>query len=162
MKCLILFRHGKSDWGASFAGDHARPLAGRGEKAAKRMGQLLASAGQVPELAITSTAVRARTTLDLAMEAGGWRCERIQSDELYGASTQTVLNYLQTQPNRYDSLMLVGHEPGWSWLVQQFTGGQVRMPTAAMARIDLPVNDWSDVVFGSGELIWLLQPKFFS
>ncbi|HMF03267.1 MAG TPA: phosphoglycerate mutase family protein, partial [Acidimicrobiia bacterium] len=75
MPALILFRHGKSDWDAADAGDdRARPLARRGRKAAERMGRFLARAGQVPDVAITSPALRAAETLRLAMEGGGWSC----------------------------------------------------------------------------------------
>ena len=70
MKTLILFRHGKSDWDSEEPSDHDRPLAKRGRKAAKAMGKFLALAGQVPDSAVTSSAVRARSTLEIAMEAG--------------------------------------------------------------------------------------------
>ena len=35
MKSILLFRHGKSDWNASYKRDHDRPLSKRGVKAAK-------------------------------------------------------------------------------------------------------------------------------
>ena len=64
MRRLILFRHGKSDWDAPFGSDHERPLSKRGVKAAKTMGLVLARSDLVPDHAITSSAVRARTTLE--------------------------------------------------------------------------------------------------
>ena len=39
-KVIILYRHGKSDWGAAYGSDHDRPLAKRGINSAKIMGKL--------------------------------------------------------------------------------------------------------------------------
>src|SRR2546428_3125668 len=84
MPALILLRHGKSDWQADYgADDRARPLARRGRKAAKTMGRFLARAGQVPDAAITSPAVRAHDTLQLAMDGGGWTCPARTAPSLY-------------------------------------------------------------------------------
>ncbi|NMF82804.1 histidine phosphatase family protein [Nodosilinea sp. P-1105] len=159
-KQLILFRHGKSDWSASYGRDHDRSVAERGVKAAKAMGKQLAIAGKVPDLAITSSAVRARTTLDIAIEAGQWSCPTNITDDLYEASIDQVLEVIHRVPNHYSSLMLVGHEPTWSDAVSYFTkGGAVRMPTAAMACLEFEVATWLQVGYGRGTLLWLLPPK---
>ena len=73
MLSLILFRHAKSDWDNNVK-DHDRPLAQRGIRAAKTMGNFLAAINKVPELALTSSAKRARDTLDLAARQGNWSC----------------------------------------------------------------------------------------
>ena len=69
MKSVILFRHGKSDWNASYGSDHDRPLNSRGIKAAKKMGLFLSTKNQIPDIVISSTATRAKTTAQLAMES---------------------------------------------------------------------------------------------
>jgi len=161
LKRLILFRHGKSDWDASFSNDHDRPLTERGIKTARQMGKLLATASQVPELVISSTAERASRTAELALEAGRWSAELQRSGVLYASSPARILTFLQQLPDICGQVMLVGHEPTWSGLVRAFTGAQVRMPTAAMAAMQFPIMQWQDLAFDSGELIWLLQPKFF-
>src|SRR5947207_15865347 len=92
MPGLILFRHGKSDWDADYpGGDAARPLARRGRKAAKTMGRFLARAGQVPDAAITSPAVRAEETLRLTMDGGGWTCPARTATSLYGGGGSGLL-----------------------------------------------------------------------
>jgi len=161
MKRLILFRHGKSDWDASFSQDHARPLAGRGIEAARQMGMLLSKASQPPDLIVSSTAVRARTTAELAMEAGRWSAPLQLSDDLYASSPSKVLVFVRDLADACERVMLVGHEPTWSGLVSRFTGARARMPTAAMVAMQFPVSRWQDLHFDSGELLWLLQPKFF-
>ncbi len=163
MKKIILFRHGKSDWKASYASDHERPLARRGEAAADRMGRFLAAAGEVPDLAVTSTAVRASETLRRAILAGGWRCRVEESDELYLASSGELLSYIRFLHESDAAVVLVGHEPSWSALLARLVGGGAfRFPTATMARIDLDVGTWDEVDFGMGELRWLVIPRLLT
>lgn len=159
MKTVILFRHGKSDWSAGLP-DHERPLAPRGRKAAGRMGRFLSGVEQVPELVVTSTAVRARDTAARAIEAGEWTCLMAESDALYHPSAGSVLSAIRSQAEHIGSVMLVGHEPTWSEVLSLLVGGGVfRFPTAAMARIDLDVGRWDEVEFGQGELRWMVTPK---
>ena len=160
MKTIILFRHGKSDWKADYDEDHERPLAKRGDKAARRMGEFLARSGQVPERILSSSAVRARETVRLATESGGWTCPVTIEPLLYAASPGDVLDRIRTEPDDVASLMLAGHEPAWSELASALTGGgALRFPTAAMARIDMDAESWSEVETGRGELIWFIVPR---
>ncbi|MDX1440002.1 MAG: histidine phosphatase family protein [Rubricoccaceae bacterium] len=160
MKTIILFRHGKSDWDAPFGHDHERPLAKRGVRDAKRMGRFLAEAGPLPDLCITSTAVRARTTVELAHEAGEWLAEIRATEQLYHAGAQEVLNLARSVSAETTTLLLAGHQPTWSVTIERLIGGgSVTVPTAAMARIDVMAERWSDVGWGDGSLIWLVIPK---
>jgi phosphohistidine phosphatase len=162
-KRLILFRHGKSDWNADFSQDHERPVAERGVRAATAMGKLLAAVGSVPESVVSSSAVRARTTLELAMEAGAWQCPTRMTDDLYEATLEQVLAVVNQESDTHQSLMLVGHEPTWSELTAHLTGGgKVRFPTAALACIEFDVTHWQQVTAGRGMLLWLLPPKLFT
>ena len=38
-------------------------------------------------------------------------------------------------------------------------GAEVRMPAAALARIDVPVEQWREVEYGAGSLRWHVTPK---
>ena len=160
---LILFRHGKSDWDGDIEADHDRPLAGRGRKAAKRMGKLLARSGQTPDLAVTSTALRARATVEQAAKAGDWSCAIVEDRALYDTEPGAVLERIRSTDDAVGTLLLAGHEPTWSDLASLLIGGgNIRFPTAAMARIDFLARSWKDVRPGEGELVWLLQPRFFT
>ncbi|HEY9761172.1 MAG TPA: histidine phosphatase family protein [Trichocoleus sp.] len=162
-KRLILFRHGKSDWDAQFPSDHERPVAKRGIQAAKVMGKLLAAAGQVPDSVVTSSAVRAKTTAEIAAKAGQWSCPMRVTPELYEATSEQALQVIQQEPDSTNILMLVGHEPTWSELTRRLIGGgHVTVPTAVLIAIDFEVNSWVQVTFGSGSLTWLMPPKFFT
>ena len=162
-KSLFLFRHAKSDWDANFSSDHKRPLALRGINAAKTMGILLAQSNKLPDLVVCSTATRAIQTLELADKHGNWHCDIQYSDSLYECHSSDIIELLQQINHSVNSVMLVGHEPTWSGLTSLLIGGgNIRFPTAAMARIDFYLDSWHNIKAATGELRWLLQPRFFN
>lgn len=158
MKTVMLLRHGKSDWATGTGEDRGRRLAKRGEKAARTMGLLLR--GRVPDAALTSPAVRAHTTLDLAMEAGGWKCPVEVTEALYGAEPEDVLAAVNRLDDEIGTVLLVGHEPAWSKTVALLVGGgRHRVPTGALAGIDFDVERWREVRAGAGRLAFLVPPR---
>ena len=60
---LLVLRHGKSSWAEQHITDWERPLTGRGERDTTRAGEFLVRRSLVPDLIITSDAVRAETTV---------------------------------------------------------------------------------------------------
>lgn len=163
MKHLYFLRHAKSDWSAGFSSDHERPLAPRGEHAASEIGRFLTAIDQEPESVIASTAARARSTAELAKEAGGWKTEIETSRDFYEAVPGTLLLTIRRQPDEISRLLLVGHQPTWSEAVGLFVGGaEVKMVTAALARVDLGIERWEDAAFGRGVMCWLVTPKLLA
>lgn len=157
---LIVFRHSKSDWSADYGGsDLERPLAKRGRKAARAAGRFLA-ATEVPDSVICSPALRATATLALASEARDWVFSVRESDALYAEGVEGLFGEVRREPEATRLLMVVGHEPTCSETVRLLIGGGlVRMPTAALARIDLLVDEWGEVGPGTGVLSWLVVPR---
>lgn len=161
MPTLLLMRHAKSDWEADYAADHDRPLNERGVRNARLMGRVVASQDRVPHLIISSTAVRARTTAELAIESGGWDTELRLDPALYESGPSGVLEVAAGSPD-VDRLMLVGHQPTWSMLVRQTTGDNVDMKTASIAVIDFQLGTWAGIEDAEGSLVALLQPGEFA
>ncbi len=123
------------------------------------MGRFLSQAGEVPDAALTSPALRASETLRLAAEAGGWGCEGRVCEALYGSVTD-VLGELRRLPDSCGTVVVVGHEPTSSELAATLAGGgHLRLPTAAMVRIDLDVGTWADLRPDCGEIAWLMTPS---
>ena len=153
MSAVIFLRHAKSDWHAGASNDIERPLNERGRQAAAAVGSFLADAGHVPDLVLCSPAIRTRQTLELAKEAGGWDCPTETAEELYYGSVNHMIA-LACQ-RRAPVTMLVGHEPTTSTAICRLTGADLRMPTGALARVNLNLNN-------SGELEWLIPPRLLT
>jgi len=161
MKNLMIMRHGKSDWDAGAQSDHARPLANRGIVSAERMGEVVRDLGIIPGLVISSTAVRARATAELARITGGWASRLVLEDDLYGASPRGALDVVTRHAGECERVMIVGHEPTWSMLVRQLTGGSCAMRTATIADVEMHTATWDGVTGASGTLVSLLQARQF-
>ncbi|MGW8181496.1 MAG: SixA phosphatase family protein [bacterium] len=160
MKNLLLLRHAKSDWGVFFETDHDRPLSPRGRSAARLIGSYLASTGPLPDLILTSSALRARTTAEKAKESGSWPSSIVYSRDLYEAAPESILHLLQQQEDSIGTLMIVGHNPTCESLAHLLIGGgSLRFPTGALARIKFPATAWHGIAFGQGTLSWLVTPK---
>ena len=157
MSTLLVLRHGKSDWDADFGTDADRPLATRGRGAAAMMGRYLAATG-APDLAMTSPAVRARDTLRHAMTAGGFDCPVRTVERFYGSGLAAVMEELSGVTGEAEAVLVVGHQPTWSHLVESLTGARVQLPTAALARIELFAG-WAGISAGQGELLSLVTPR---
>jgi phosphohistidine phosphatase len=125
------------------------------------MGRFLALAGEVPDAAITSPALRARKTLRLAKEAGSWNCPELSREGLSG-DIGTVLEEIRAASSVTGVLLVVGHEPTLSQLAEfVIGGGALKLPTGALARIDLDVAEWTQVGPGCGHVAWLVLPRLF-
>ena len=161
MLTLMLMRHGKSDWNAGAATDHARPLNGRGRLFAETMGTVLREMKIVPDLVVCSTAMRARSTAEIARISGGWPSRLILDDDLYGAGVGDTLLVAARHGGNASRLMLVGHQPTWSMTVRHLTGDHVDIRTATVAIIELPIDGWLDIGKTKGTLVDVLEPRDF-
>jgi phosphohistidine phosphatase len=158
---LMLLRHGKSDWDSGAPDDHSRPLSTRGVRSAERMGEVLRDLDLVPDIVISSTATRARSTAELARISGGWSSRLILEGALYGASVDETLMVAARYGDGHERVMLVGHEPTWSMTVRRITGAHAEIRTATCAVMEVFAGTWNEVPTSSGSLVTLLQPKHF-
>ena len=163
MKTILLLRHGKSDWGSDSGSDHERPLAKRGRAAARSVGRFLALADELPDCALSSSAVRARSTIEIAADAGRWEVPVETARDLYATSPDAALDRIHDLDEAVARVLLVGHEPTWSSLASQLIGDtRLRFPTGALARIDFSAESWRDVDYGRGQLIWFVTPRLLA
>lgn len=159
MKTLLLMRHAKSDWGDASLRDFDRPLAARGERDAPRMAKALKERGPLPDVIISSPALRARQTVEAVIQAGELDARLEFNGAIYEASTSELMNLVRKMPDADACAMLVGHNPGFEGMVARLAQADERMPTAAIACIEFQIDRWEDVEDGQGSLAWLLTPR---
>lgn len=146
MKTLLVLRHAKSSWDQPGLDDHDRPLNARGEADAPRMGELVRDEDLMPDLIVSSDAVRARLTAEAMAAAAGYPGTIQLDPRLYHANPAAIIDVLASEIDGDEArVMIVGHNPGLEELVRKLTGEPTDMPTAALARIDLPIDRWSDL-----------------
>ncbi len=160
-RTLFLVRHAKSSWDDPDLADHARPLNKRGKRDAAAMAQRLAHRSSRPELIVTSPATRARRTAEAMAAAFGFEPESLVVDpRIYDATVTPLLEVIRSLDDRHARVMLVGHHPGLTDIVNALTNAQVaKMPTCSVAEVRSQVPSWTDVREGGAVLIELLTPK---
>ena len=160
MKTLLLMRHAKSSWKDTSLADHDRPLNKRGERDAPRMGEHLNQENQIPDVILCSSAKRARLTVDGLLETCHFDGEIFIHNELYHSGTRTYLALLSALPTAIETAMIVGHNPGMEMLLEMLTGEDERLPTAALALIQLSIENWAQLSDeAEGELLNLWLPR---
>ena len=164
-RVLYLVRHAKSSWDDPGLLDRERPLAPRGQRAAKRIAEHCARLGIQPELVLCSSALRTRETLELVRPALGVAAEVRLEDELYAASSDELLERIRLVPEAVSSVMLIGHNPGMQNLALVLAAGgegleelEVKFPTGALATLTFGAA-WSELAPGGATLAAYVVPK---
>lgn len=142
---LWLLRHGDAEPHGTRE-DAARRLTEKGEAQARAAGAALRALGVEFAAVLSSPRVRARATAELAA-VGAVALDRALGGGDYGRreAVAALAGF-----GADDRLLLVGHEPDFSQLVLDLTGGRVGMKKGGVAGMRLGR--------GAGELLVLLRP----
>ena len=147
MKTILVLRHAKAVRKAPPSlSDHERPLDKLGENDALDIGKLIKEKDIIPSLIISSTALRAKTTAELVAKGCSYQGDIVLNQSLYEAKTKDYLSILHTLPDKYNSLLIVGHNPTVEDIIQMLTDSVdvVTIPSGVLAHLSLPIEKWSD------------------
>lgn len=158
---LVLLRHAHSGHRESLA-DIDRTLSDRGRDEAVEMGGYMAQEGLVPVYAIVSVAQRTRETWATVQKQLPEQVPAVFEPRIYEAAVGALLEVVRAAPDKYRTVVLVGHNPGISALATRLIGrgganALVRLrhdfPPAGLAVIDFSdAAGWADISDHSGEL----------
>ncbi len=160
MKTLLLMRHAKSSWKDHDLEDHMRPINKRGKKDAPTMGLLLREKELIPQEILSSTAERAKLTVEAVAETSGFTGPVQYLESFYLGEPENYLDVLRFLPDEIERIMIVGHNPGLEGLLQILTGKMEPLSTSAIAYIVLPIKNWNELNSSTeGDLIELWRPR---
>lgn len=161
MKTLTLVRHAKSSWKDTRLSDRERPLNKRGKRDAPVMGKRMVEHGIRPSLIISSPAKRAWSTAKIIAAQISYPIEFLQrEDGLYLASLDEILDIILAQDNRFNNLMVVGHNPGMTDFANFLSPGLTNnLPTAGVVSVQIDQDDWNLYERPSTDLLVYDYPK---
>jgi phosphohistidine phosphatase len=150
LKSVILFRHSKAVYPTKSVDDYERPLTEEGIEIAKKMGIYLSDIKIVPDLIISSSALRAKRTAILAKDSGQWNSEFKLEKRVYGGNFNFIINLLSNQSNNLDTICITGHEPHLSSFICKVSNeNYLEFPVASIAKIDFMIDDWNNISFNN-------------
>ena len=145
---LWLLRHGEAVPHESKP-DAERELTPRGERQAVAAGQGLAKLGVEFDACYTSPKLRARDTARLACRA--LNIEPVEEDSLSDGFDREDALELLMRHGADAHILVVGHEPSFSQVVHDFTGGRIDFKKGGVAAVRAERT--------GGELFVLLRPR---
>ena len=161
---LLVIRHAKSSWDAADASDFERRLDQRGVDDAASVSRAYGAKLPRPDRILCSTARRTRDTLAyLVPELVDPRLVEYE-DSLYLATATTWLSWIRATPASVRVLMIMGHNPGLTDLVNRLLPGDApsldNLPTLGSVHLRSPSNwpEWGDA---PAEGVAILRPKSF-
>ena len=139
---LYLLRHAYAE--PYQADDFSRRLTKKGISQAERVGNFLLSHGIFPDLILTSPVIRARETAKIVLEKLGEASATTDLTEVpwlaCGMNPEVALKELSGCA-KFDSVMIVGHEPDFSTLVATLIdlgrSDSIDLSKASLTAIDL-------------------------
>ncbi|RUM33641.1 MAG: histidine phosphatase family protein [Desulfobulbus sp.] len=163
MKQLLICRHAKSSWKDPKLADIDRPLNKRGKRDAPIMGERLGQSGMVPDLIICSPAKRARKTAS-GLCRGMQMCSDVIKIKkaIYDTTINGLLDVISRTSNRYQRLLLVGHNNELTDLVNLLAPVNIyNVPTCGIVGFQLNLDSWEKVsqVPPGAEFLFFDYPK---
>jgi phosphohistidine phosphatase len=156
-KILYVVRHAKSLWDDDDIADIDRPIKSKGiRKACETAGELKKNR-QIPEIIISSPAIRAlHTALIFArvLEIPPGKIEI--NDALYHASANQIINLVRNLGDEHNSVMIFGHNPEFTEIANYFVEPPVdNIPTSGVVELIFSTAAWKTIDRGN------LEGQFF-
>ena len=167
MKKLFLLRHAEAA-SASADGDKTRPLSDKGLSDAKALGAVMNRRAYTPDIALCSSALRTRQTLEAVLESFGEsdiHTEYLES--LYNAPPENIFRAVRDTDDRFESILVIAHNPGihqlsaslvsdgpQSLLARMMSG----MPPARLNVFECPCGSWMEFEERKNKLTDMLDP----
>jgi len=157
MKKLLLIRHAKAAHQDGMK-DFERPLTHSGIQDATTMAGRLHINGHIPQIIVTSPALRTKTTANIFTEH--LSLPAAHTDKLiYEATEDNLLDIIAGLPDQYSFIALVGHNPGIAQILHYLTGRIKDVPTCTTAIIDFEAHEWKAISSNTGNLVYYDEPK---
>jgi len=159
MKKLFIIRHAKSSWKEENLDDFDRPLKKRGKKNASYMGEMLKEKHILPDIILSSPAIRAKTTADIIAKKVNYSKDILFNKNIYESNEATLHNLLREFNNKNKIAFLVAHNPELNMLADYYVGFNENIPTCGIIEIEFDCKKWQDITPFNAKLISFEYPK---
>ncbi len=159
-KKILLVRHAKAEAESQGQSDFDRELTSTGLSQSYEMGKILAAENISLQLIISSSSSRTKSTAETLAQLTSYPLDKVLfSEEAYNGSMRNLMEIINNLSNEIESVMLVGHNPGISYLSEYLTHESIGdMPTCGIVNVKFENIRWKEISAGSGKLVWFKYP----
>jgi len=157
MKKLLLIRHAKAEK-ETFGKDFDRPLKYTGIQDARFMADKLKEKAIIPQLIVSSPALRAKTTAEIFVDAFKLPDPTVKKS-VYEAGRETWLKVINGLPDEFETIAVVGHNPGIAEILRYLTGEGREVHTSTTALVEFDIDSWAEISGNSGKLAFYSSPN---
>ncbi|MFC2100633.1 histidine phosphatase family protein [Bacteroidota bacterium] len=161
MKTIFLVRHAKSSWQNPDLNDDERPLLKKGENRTKLISKYLKENKIVPELLISSHAVRAYETAKIIAKSINYPENKIRIDKrLYEKGIKGYYNVIDDLQDEVSSIMLFGHNPTITSFANHFVENIFDyIPTSGIVSFSFETDKWEEINKVKSSTNFFITPK---
>lgn len=145
-KTLGIIRHGKSTWDYNVS-DLDRPLKETGVIKAIDIAQKIRKQSIIPELIISSPAIRALHTAIIIARELKYPYEKIMINPvIYSDSEGDILQLIKNTDDAINCLFIFGHNPVFTDLANLYLKQHIdNLPTSGAVMLKFNVNHWREI-----------------
>lgn len=161
MKTIVLVRHAQSGWMSATGDDFDRTLDSRGHRDAPTMARRLARHGVVPEIFLSSPALRAKSTAIYFLKEFRINESALQlMADLYEPSIADFYTAIATIPAQFQTGILFSHNPGITEFIHDLNFSAIlTMPSGGMVAFHLMSDDWKDIHVAEKQFLFFESPE---
>jgi len=160
---LGLVRHAKSSWDYPDLNDHDRPLNKRGKRDAPIMAAKAKELFGIPDLLLSSTALRAYTTAKTFREEMSLNEGQLEKNsDLYHASIEDIMNSISMIDEQVNFALIFGHNPTTTYFANSFGGEMIdNVPTCGLVMLESTANSWMEFEVKNTKRVAFIYPKLY-
>ena len=146
---VLLLRHAHTESISRDVEDHERRLVARGKSDCRVIGEYLAREGLLPDVVLTSSALRTKMTSALVLEAAQHVVPVRVDTSIYRATPPMIERVIHTHAASFDAdgirrLLVVAHNPGIEVMHAMLTGSMHVFTPGTLARLQFSDIVWTD------------------
>ena len=162
IKTLYLIRNAKSDWNDIGASDFERGITKKGKKDIETMSSYLMIKNILPDIILSSCALRAQETADIISEKLQYKGKIEYLQELYYTPTSTLLDILYMLDISVNVAFVIGHNPQLTDIANILIDEHIsKIPSSAVVAINFDIQNWNELAYQKGKIDFFITPKQF-
>lgn len=158
VKTIYFIRHSKAKKEGS--SDFDRDLSEKGKQNAEFMGKRLKKHKVLPDMIFASPAKRAIKSANLLARETKFKKDIIQVKDLYNASLENMLEFINSIDDKYNAIFIVGHNPSITQISELLSDSDIgNIPTGGIFCIKFDCCSFKDLKAHHGHALFFDYPK---